>query len=274
TYVESFADYGTESQLFLESTNKTTDPFIQVPLGNTVNITIKYLDNQTGAHISGANVQLSGKVSTQLIESGPFEQYSTVIDSTDLEIGIWSLTVTAHKSNHKTQVIPFFVDVVERPTDLQLYVNDTLKTADNTVNIKYDEAMNITVFYRDDLTSQHLDGANVTITNFGDLTENNEQYTIIINSNILNLGFNVLTINAQSENYTSQMIQLYVEVFERATEFALYVNDDQKVNNDIIQIEVNQILNLTVFYRDNITKAHLNGAVVTLPTVGNFSENG
>jgi len=274
TYVETFADYGTESQLFLETANKTLDPFIQIPLGNTVNITIKYLDNQTGVHISGANIQLSGKVSGQLNENVPLEQYSRTIDSNDLGIGIWSLTVTAQKTNYETQIIPFFVDVVERPTDLQLYVDDIPKTTNNTVNIKYNEVMNITILYHDDLTSQHLNGANVTITNFGDLTENNEQYTIIINSNALNLGFNVLTINAQFENYMSQMIQLYVEVFERATEFELYVNGDQKANNDIIQIEVNKIINLTVFYRDDITKAHLSGAEATLLSFGNFTEAG
>lgn len=274
TYVETFADYETESQLFLETINKTADPFVQIPLGNTVNITIKYLDNQTN-HISGSNVQLTGKVSGQL-NSGPFEQYSTIIDTTNLGIGVWSLSVTAEKSNYETQVIPFFVDVVERPTDLQLYVDGVSKTANNTVNIKYNEVFNVTVFYQDDATNQHLSEANVTITSFGILTENStlEQYTILINSNALNLGFNVLTINAQSENYTSQLIQLYVEVFERATEFELYVNDDQKANNDIIQIEVNQILNLTVFYRDDITKAHLIGAAVALLTFGNFSEIG
>ena len=273
TYVKSFADYETESQLFLETFNKTTDPFIQIPLENTVNITIKYLDNETN-HISGANVQLSGKVSGQLNENGPLEQYSRIINSTDLGIGIWSLTVTAQKANYETQIVPFFVDVVDRPTDLQLYVNGTLKTTNNTVNIKYNLAMNITISYRDDLRNQHIRGANVTITNFGDLTDINDQYTIIINSNALNLGFNVLTINAQSENYTSQTIQLYVEVFDRATEFELYVNEDQKANNDIIQIEVNQVLNLTIFYRDDITKTHLSGAEATLLTFGNFNETG
>ena len=274
TYVKSFADYGSESQLFLETANKTSDPFIQIPLGNTVNITIKYLDNQTGSHISGATVQLSGKVSVQLNENSPLEQYSTVIDSTDLEIGIWSMTVTAQKSNYETQIIPFFVDVVERPTDLQLYVNDIIKTVNNTVNIKYNEPMNITVFYRDDLTSQHLSGANVTITSFGDLTENNEQYTVIINSNSLNLGFNVLTIDAQSENYTSQTLQLYVEVYDRTTDFKLLVNSVEKFENNLIQIQVGGILNLTIFYKDMLSQNHLSGAIVGLVGVGNFSEIG
>ena len=273
TYVKTFADYETESQLFLETLNKTTDPFIQIPLGETVNITIKYLDNETN-HILGADVQLSGKVSGQL--SGNGQQYSRDIDTSNLGIGIWSLTVTAQKSNYETQIIPFFVEVVERETELQLFVDTINKTSDPTVNIKYNEVFNITIFYQDDLTNQHLNDANVTITSFGVLTENStlEQYTIIINSTLLNLGFNVLTINAQSENYTSQMIQLYVEVFERATEFELFVNDDQKANNDIIQIEVGNILNLTIFYRDDITKVHLIGADVTLLTVGNFSEIG
>ena len=273
TYIETFADYGTESQLFLETANKTADPVIQVPLGNTVNITIKYL-NLTGNHISGASIQLNGKVSGQLNENSTLEQYSRIIDSTDLEIGIWALTVTAQKANYETQIIPFFVDVVERPTDLQLYVNSVQKTTNNTVNIKYNEVMNITIFYKDVLTNQHLTGANVELLGFGRMNETSNQYNFTLISNSLNLGFNVLTINAQSENYTSQMIQLYVEVFERATEFELYVNDDQKANNDIIQIEVNQILNLTVFYRDDVTKVHLSGAVAILLTVGNFSEVG
>jgi len=274
TYIETFADYGTESQLFLETANKTLDPFIQIPLANTVNITVKYLDNETGNHISGANVQLSGQVSGEVTEDGSLEHYSKIINSTNLGIGIWSLTVTAQLTNYETQIISFFVDVVERLTDLQLYVNSTLKTNNNTVNIKYNEPMNITISYQDELKNQHIKGANVTITNFGDLTENNEQYTIIINSNALNLGFNVLSINAQSENYTLQMIQLYVEVFERATEFELFVNDDQKANNDIIQIEVDEIINLTIFYRDDITKAHLSGAEVSLLSIGSFNETG
>lgn len=273
TYVETFADYQTESQLFLETLNKTADPFIQIPLGETVNITIKYQDNQTN-HISGADVQLSGKVSYQLNENGPLEQYTRIIDTDDLGIGIWSLTVTAQKTNYETQVVPFFVDVVERETDLQMYVDDVNQTLGNTFNIIYNQVFNISIFYKDDLTSQHLSGANVTTSNYGDLTENNEQYTTIINSNVLNLGFNVITINAQSDNYTSQTIQLYVEVFERATEFELYVNDDQKANNDIIQIEVGNILNLTIFYRDDITKSHLSGAEVILLSIGNFSEIG
>ncbi len=273
TYIEMFADYETESQLFLESANKTADPFIQISLENTVNITIKYLDNETN-HIAGAIIQLSGKVSSQLSENSSFGQYSTVIDSTDLEIGIWALTVTAQKSNYETQTIPFFIDVVERTTDLQLYVDGFHKTTNNTMNIKYNEAMNITILYRDDLTNQHLDGANVSITNFGSLDDFNEQYNITINSNSLNLGFNVLTITANLENYTSQTLQLYVEVYDRTTDFKLLVNDFEKVENDLIQIQVGEILNLTIFYKDTVFQSHLSGAIVELLGVGNFNETG
>jgi hypothetical protein len=271
TYKETFDDYETESQLFLNTFNKTADLFIQIPLGNAVNITIKYLDNQTN-HISGANVQLSGKVSGQLNESNPLEHYSRIINSTDLGIGIWSLTVTAQMSNYDTQIIKFFVEVVERSTDLQLYVNDVSKTTNNTVNIKYNAIMNITIFYRDGLNNQHLSKANVSITDFGILDEDNEQYNITINSNSLNLGFNVLTINAHLENYTSQTLQLYVEVYDRTTDFKLLVNDNEKFENDLIQIQVGGILNLTVFYKDTLLQNHLSGATVKLVGVGNFNE--
>ncbi|MFX0073854.1 MAG: hypothetical protein ACFE96_00315 [Candidatus Hermodarchaeota archaeon] len=274
TYVETFADYGTEAQLFLESINKTLDPFVQVVLGNTVNITVLYLDNLTRTHISGATVQLTGKVSGQIWEGG--QQYTRIIDSTNLGVGIWSLTANAQKSNYEAREISFFVKVVERPTELQLFVDEVNKTLDPTVNIKFNEVMNITVFYRDRVTDQHLSEANVTMTGFGEIPHHGvyEQYTISINSNTLNFGFNVLTINAQSENYSSQVMQLYVEVYERATTFDLEVDEVPKVNDDPIQIEVNTILNLTVFYKDEETGAHLTGAIVTLVDFNNFMEIG
>lgn len=270
TYVETFADYGTEAQLFLESVNKTLDPFLQVVLGNTVNITVKFLENQTRTHISGASVQLTGKVSGQIDESG--QKYTRVIDSTNLGVGIWSLTATAQKSNYETQIISFFVKVVDHPTELQLFVDDVNKTLDPTVDKKYNEVMNITVFYRNIENGQHIGDANVTITSLGDISEDNEQYTIIFNSNMLSFGFNVLTITAQSENYSSQMMQLYVEVYERATTFELEVDEQPKSNDDPIQIEVNTALNLTVFYKDDETGAYLTGALVTLINIGNFSQ--
>jgi len=237
-----------------------------------VNITIKYIDNLTLNHITGATVKLEGKVSGDLIEN--LEQYSISINTSNLGVGLWSLTVNAQKSNYQTQIIPFFVDVIERSSEFRIFVDNEEKTNNNTVNIKYDELMNITVYYKDNISKQHLSGANVSIIDISDLSEINEQYELTINSNSLNLGFNVLTIKAQLENYTTQTFQLYVEVFDRATELILYVDSIQRNNGDTIQVEIDKDINITTLYRDDILKTHLSGANVTLLGIGNCSEIG
>ena len=58
-------------------------------------------------------------------------------------------------------------------------------------------------------------------------------------------------------NYETQTIQIFIEVYENASEILLYVNSTQRYDSDTIQVEVNQFLNVTVFYTDNLTKQHL-----------------
>ncbi|MBY9010334.1 MAG: hypothetical protein KGD74_10765 [Candidatus Lokiarchaeota archaeon] len=273
TYIETFPDYGTESQLFLETINKTANRFIKIPLGNTVNITIKYLDNQTGNHISGANVQLSGKVSGQLNENDSLEQYSRIINSTYLGIGIWSLTVTAQKSNYETQIIQFYVEVFERATEFELYVNDTQKSNNDIIQIEANKILNLTAFYRDNITKVHLSGAEATLLGVGNFSEIGPQYNYTLNSNDLSIGFNVLSIFTQLDNYESQNIQIYIEVYDIASELQLLVDDTPTNALETIQLEVNQHINLTIFYRDNVTEQHISGATVTLDW-DNFTETG
>ena len=270
TYIETFADYGTESQLFLETANKTADPFIQVPLGNTVNISIKYY-NQTKNHISGASVQLSGKVTGQLNET--LEQYSKIIDSSNLGIGIWLLTVTAQKPNYESQIIKLYIEVLKRTTEIEVHVNTENKTSDPFIQIEVDKTLNLTVFYRDEETKNHLSGAEATLLSGGIFNETGNQYNYTLNSNNLSLGFNVLTIFVQLENYSSQNIQLYVEVYDIASELLLEVMSNSTSALETIQVEVNQFINLTVFYKDNVTKEHIFGANVSLGW-DNFNENG
>ncbi|MBY8990438.1 MAG: hypothetical protein KGD58_06760 [Candidatus Lokiarchaeota archaeon] len=274
TYVETFSDYETQAQLFLNSENKTADPYIQIPIANNLNITIKYIDNQTLNHITDALVQLEGKESGELVENSSFEQYTIIINTSKLDIGLWPLSVIAQKNNYVTQTFPFYVNIIERPTEFKVFVNGEEKTTNNTVKIKSNEFMNITVLYKDNSSKQHLSGANVSISGIGNFDELNEQYNLTLNSNTLGLGFHVLTINAQTQNYTIQTFQLFVEVFERETELRLFINGIQRFDNNIIRVEVFESINLTVFYLDDSLKTYLSGAGISLLGFGNFSEIG
>jgi len=272
TYTETFADYETSSQLFLESVNKTLDRFIKIPLRDTVNITIKYLDNQTN-HISGANVQLSGKVSGQLNESGSLEHYSRIIDSDDLGIGIWLLTVTAQKPNYETQEVQLYIEVIERATEIELLVNDNLTSNNAIIQIEVDKILNLTVFYRDNVTKTFLGGADATLLNIGNFSDDGLQYNYTVNTSYLGLGFNVLSIFFQLDNYSAQSIQIYVEVYDIATDLKLEVDEELTSPPVTIKVDVNELINLTVYYKNNVTQQHISGANVSL-NGNNFNETG
>ena len=118
------------------------------------------------------------------------------------------------------------------------------------------ETVNVTVRYRDFVTKKHISNASVNLVGIGKLNETNNQYNISVDAKDLGQGFTVLTITAQSINYQSQSIEFYVEVIERETELRLFLNGIERYDGNTIQFEIDDNINITVYYRDNNTKDH------------------
>ena len=272
TYIETFPDYGTDLELFLEEEDKTLDPVIQIPIKDMLNITVTYKDNVSGNHITADSATLEGKVSVDLTENATLEQYYFNINTTDLGLGISVLTVTFQKVNYETQSIQIFVEVIERETGLQLFVNDTPRSNNETIDVKFNEILNFTVFYKDNLTNSSIDTASVELLGFGAMNDTLNQYNFTLNTKDLSQGVNVLTIFAQKDKYQSQTIQIYVNVVERATQLMLYIDNIQKFDSDTIFSQYNEFINVTVFYIDDNTSLHMDAASVELLGFGSMNE--
>lgn len=272
SYIETFPDYGTDLELFLDGEDKTLNPVIQIPIKDILNITVNYKDNVSGNHISADSATLEGKVSGDLTEDFALEQYYFIVNSTDLGLGISVLTVTVQKINYETESIQIFVEVIERETKLQLLIDDTPRSNNETVDVKFNEFLNFTVFYEDNLNNTHIDAASVELLGFGSMNETSNQYNFTLNTNDLNQGVNIITIFAQKNNYQSQTIQIYVNVVERATQLMLYIDNDQKFDSDTIFSQYDEFLNITIFYIDDLTSLHIDGASVDLLGFGNMDE--
>ena len=272
SYIETFPDYGTDLELFLDGEDKTLDPVIQIPIKDMLNITVTYKDNVSGDHISADSHTLEGKVSGDLTENATLEQYYFIVNSTELGFGISVLTVTLQKVNYETESIQIFVEVIERETELQLLVEDTPRSNNETIEVKFNEFLNFTVFYEDNLTNTYIDGASVELLGFGNMNETLNQYNFTLNTNDLNQGVNVLTIFAQKINYQSQTIQIYVNVVERATQLILYIDSVQKFDGDTINSQFDEFINITIFYIDDNTTLHIDAASVELLGFGSMNE--
>ena len=203
----------TELILFVNGIQKNQSDTIQFEANELINITVFYSDYLTGAHLGGANVELLGV--NPLDDSGL--QFNITINSNDLEQGINILTVFAQLLNYQPKSIQFFIEVVERATQLQLFLNGIDQTADPVLELPIGRLINITLKYYDNRTGFVIPSAVLQLIGeslFVNLTENLilNQYSIILNSSNLLLGVKLFTIVAQAPTYQINTVDIRITV--------------------------------------------------------------
>ncbi len=215
SYTVIFPDTQTNLQVSFNGVNKTLNPIFEVPRNTTLNITVRYPDDN-GAHIPYATIQLSGNLTGTLTENRNFGQYTILIDSGELNVGEHRFNIVAHRINYEARKISPILFVMRSPVlDLELFFNEENKTSDPFFDIAINKLLNITVKYKD-LTGTHIPNATVQLTGDGIEEYLNEdpmleQYSIIINATIkLTLGQNSLIIRAEETNFQEEIINSMV----------------------------------------------------------------
>jgi len=174
SYTVFFDDYQTNLQLFLNGENKTLSPSTELPIGRNLTITVKYT-NQTGGHIPGAMVQLTGQGISENLKDYA-DNYSITFNVTqELSMGINYLNIEATKTNYQTEII--------NPTITVRKINTEIITVSGESNINIDEGENaqLEIMLNDTDNDELIKGAIVTYTWNLDpiprvLTENNGIY--------------------------------------------------------------------------------------------------
>ncbi|MFW9901466.1 MAG: hypothetical protein ACFFDY_09265 [Candidatus Thorarchaeota archaeon] len=111
SYIDNVLETNTKFDLFIENINKTLQKSIDVTIGNSVNITIKYKD-YLNQFIQNAIVQLEGLGSPKnLTENSILEQYNISIQTTNLMFGNNYLTLSASKKYYESIEIQININV-------------------------------------------------------------------------------------------------------------------------------------------------------------------
>ncbi len=276
TYTETVPDIATILGLFLNKENKTLDPIIIIPYGETLNITVKYLISSTRVHIPNGTIQLEGKITDSLAENLTLSQYSIIFNTSLLGIGIKTFSIEAQKNLYESQTLQFFVDVRERNTVLSLYLDNTPKNDGDTIYVQVDDFINITVEYIDISSNKIIRGASVSLEGLGVFNEIANRYFLNVSARDLEQKINSLTIQAQLYNYSLQNFQFFIEIIERTTDLQLLLNNYDKTDDPVIEQPITSILNITVKYHDNVSALHLPNSTIHLignSITYNFTEN-
>lgn len=217
-------DISISLNLYLDGEDKTIDGYIERTVDQLINITVAYKDSLTEDHIGNASIKLTGGgISKNLTENDILKHYWVLINTTKLNQGINFLTIYAQKGGYIPYSLLFTVEIKERETSIQLLLNGENKTLEQSIELPIHANLNITIKFSDGETNHHVGNATIQLIGEGLsllLIENFalEQYSIIFNTNQLDIGLRFLSIYAQKSNYQPFSTLLSINVKRINTE--------------------------------------------------------
>ena len=195
------SELGSSISLLVNDTAYSPNDIYTTEVWQDINITVRYEDS-FGNHLSGANVTLLGKGK---MEENIYDQYTIIINASSLAEDIDTLTIFANKSQYNPQTTQFIVEITERKTNIEIWLNGLNKTKDPFIELPIGKVLNLRINYTDSAT-KHVEDATVRLSGEGLnilLSEDKVEgiYATTINTVTLNLGTKVLSIDASKNNY-------------------------------------------------------------------------
>ena len=195
--------------------------------------------------------------------------YLFVFNASKASAGNNTLTIYANSTYHLNKVINITVDVVK----------ETLLTVeDNFFSVPWKQ--NFTLQFN--FTEKNNPGigidavGDISIGWLGDYYLNQPvvgQYELQCNTSAYTsetIPSFIIAINKYK--YEAQSVIIRVYITELASSLNLFLNGEEKGNNDKISVNLDAIINVTVTFTDNLTGAHLSNASVSLSGIGDFDE--
>ena len=234
--------------LYINGTEKFDDELISMEVWQQLNVTVKYTDAQFD-HLGSASVKvIIGSYVRDIPEVPILEQYSILINATDIGQGIDYLSVIANLTFYNPQSIRTILEVTERLTQLRIYLNEIDRTSNPSIDIPIGTMLNITIKYQD-TSSNFIDGADLYLSgDYSDnLTENLalEQYSIMINSSLLNRGVKIITVAAEKFDFEYQSEDLRIVVRRFRSEITTTTGEDRFIRRPGESLTLKVILNNT-----------------------------
>ena len=272
----------TNLTLSINDTSIAEGQTYEAEIGEYINITVSFRDYIAPYnYIENATIELLGF--GVLTNQSALEQYNVTISAAQLDPGVNILTLYAQKSDYQAQTLYFYIEIVDKNTTIQLFLNEIDKTAEESVEVYIGDLVNITLKYTD-ISGSFIENASVDIRGEGitptNLTENKilEHYNITLNTGELGLGVNILTLFADQTNHVQQSIKILILVLEKPTDFQIFINNINRTQEKTFELPLGAELNITVKYYDNTTKLHVDNASIELrdgaTVLGAFTETG
>ena len=153
----------------------------------------------------------------------------------------------------------------------QVYLNGIDKSIEKSIEISWNNPLNISITYKDQDMGSFINSANVELRDGDKILDTFieqptfNQYYLILNTSNMNLGINNRTIYAKQENYTSYYVELNISLNERTSYIHdIFLNGLNKTVKKFIVISWNKALNISIIYKDLETGIFIDNATIEL----------
>jgi hypothetical protein len=210
----------TSLQILFDGINVTDDPTINIITSEELNVTVKYLDRNFD-HVEGALIQLSGDFNGVLGEDILYEQYTFILNTTQIDVGVRIITLSATKANFQLQTENLRINVQRIRTNITTESGESIVTVQSGSNIR----IRVRLFDLD--FGGPITNANVTYRwQFGEgvLTEVGSNGTYEARLSGQPVGSYTLTITAsKGDLYDFQRYEITITIVRPPDDFWIYV---------------------------------------------------
>ncbi len=188
-------------------------------------------------------------------------------------VGIHLLTINASQDNYQRQLFTFTINVLKKESNFTLYLNEEDKTIDRSITIDVFQTVNISLSYFDKFNSNNfISGASLTVRGIGStdliMSEENGLYQIEKMGSEIGSGIKLITITAESENFTTLIVYITFNIIPRSSDINIYLDSDNITLTLTYEVFISRLFNLSIDYLDSTTGLTIIDAEIKISGVG------
>jgi hypothetical protein len=191
------------------------ETILNIVLHENFSLKVNYTVDGTGELIENATLKVNWDSDYIImpVNDGFIISFSTY----NLSLEVYTIIFQLSNPGYETAFKTINVIIEENPSYIEIYLNGEDKTLEKTITIQWNEELNITIIYKDELTHQFISGAKVELNATGIsriLDEDGQYYYTILNPGSLSyIGTNFLTVTIEKENFdfVSEILRIVVE---------------------------------------------------------------
>ncbi|MHA1745483.1 MAG: hypothetical protein ACTSWW_05760 [Promethearchaeota archaeon] len=246
----------------------------EIPWNDTFTIFVNYTELLSKNGIKNAQYEIQWIENYQMME---LENGIYQIDcntSTTLLNQQYSLIITVKSEKfYLSKSLSVEINIVGRPTKLNVFFSELNITDSPVVSSQIMDPLNISTQFLDVGSGENIQNANISLigskinSSMYQINETEDLYNILIDTESLGLGTFLISLNYEGPNYQDGFSQIRIEVTPRETGLQVFLNGLNTTLYPKFDIPSQDILNITVIYRDQSSIQDLSNAIIIIEDV-------